>query len=71
MGDLVQRRTVRLAPHYARLAALLFLMTVILGGGPDQAGALLFLMFGLILSQFPGATDGSHGRRRYIEWPGR
>ena len=50
MGDLVQRRAVRLAPHYARLAALLFLMTVILGGGPDQAGALLFLMFGLILS---------------------
>ncbi|MCY3929079.1 MAG: hypothetical protein OXG81_12470 [Acidobacteria bacterium] len=44
------RRVLRLAPHYARLAAILFLMAVILGGGPDDSGALLFLMIGLVLS---------------------
>ena len=50
MGTLVAHRTARLAPHYARLAALIFLVAVILGGGPDKSGALLFLMFALVLS---------------------
>ncbi len=50
MGALVAHRAVRLTPHYARLAALIFLVAVVLGGGPDESGALLFLMFGLVLS---------------------
>ena len=59
MGTLVALRTARLAPHYARLAALIFLVAVILGGGPDESGALLFLMFGLILSSSLGRPAAS------------
>ncbi len=71
MGDLVRRRTVRVVPFYARLAGALFLLAVILGGGPDESGALLFLMFSLILSgslERPAAVaaggDAQAGPRR-------
>lgn len=50
LRDTRRHRALLLAPHYVRLAAILFLMAVILGGGPDESGAILFLMIGLILS---------------------